>query len=421
MPRPATPHGLRSCSAVEIDTLVVGAGPQALTVLARWVCDRPSRVSSVLVVDPSGSWMRAWDQQFARQEIDVLRSPGVHHPDPDEMAYLRAHHYRSRRVGQTATDWCGPLHGPLRRPATDAFARFYGDLCHRTGLDRRVLSATVVELRPVVDGSSSIRWAAMLSSGEWVVARQVVWAGNPRVRCVPEGVRGGEVIVHGDEVDVATARAGERIAVLGGGQTAGQLALGAARRGADVALVSRSPQRISDLDVDAAWLMADHLDPFRSIADAAQRRRVVEAARRGSMTAELDDALGAAAVWRLDDVGELSARPEGDGAAVGFAGAEVHVDRVWVATGSTPDLRADPVLAALAADGAPHIDGWPILDHGLQWRAGLVVIGGLAALTLGPAAGNLGGARAAAELLAAAAPGVPDHAPELSPLLGSSP
>ncbi len=122
------------------------------------------------------------------------------------------------------------------------------------------------------------------------------------------------------------------------------------------------------------------------------------------MTADLVDSLTRAGVRCFEAAGELSARPVGDGAIVGFADVEVPVDRVWVATGSTPDLRADPVLARLAADGAPHVDGWPVIDDRLQWRDGLVVVGALAALTLGPAAGNLGGARAAAELLAAHGP-----------------
>jgi len=41
-----------------------------------------------------------------------------------------------------------------------------------------------------------------------------------------------------------------------------------------------------------------------------------------------------------------------------------------------------------------------VLDDTLQWLDGFYVVGALAALTLGPAAGNLGGARAAADILA---------------------
>ncbi|MEO1065288.1 MAG: hypothetical protein AAFZ07_28055 [Actinomycetota bacterium] len=404
--------------ATEIDTLVVGAGPQALTVLSRWLTDRPAVVGDVLAVDPAGTWLRTWDRQFARQRIDVLRSPGVHHPDPDEMAFLHAHRYRSRPAGP-ARGSGHALRGPLRRPETAAFARFCRDLAGRTGLAQRVRPATVVDLRPLTGEVSSSRWEAELCDGAMVRARQVVWAGNPRLPCVPSEVELCEVVVHAGTVDVGSARPGQRIAVLGGGQTAGQLALGAARCGAEVAVVCREPLRIRDLDVDAGWLMDDHLAPFASIDDPVQRRQVVEQARRGSMTADLVDALGRASVQCLDAAGELSARRDGRGAIVRLAGVDLPVDRVWVATGSTPDLRADPVLARLAAAGAPHVDGWPVLDDRLRWRDGLVVIGALAALTLGPAAGNLGGARAAAELLAPHGPLGPARGPALPVSAGS--
>ena len=64
-----------------------------------------------------------------------------------------------------------------------------------------------------------------------------------------------------------------------------------------------------------------------------------------------------------------------------------------------PRLRAAPA-SLRSLQGAPHVDGWPVLDAQLQWCDGLSIVGALAALTLGPAAGNLGGARAAADALA---------------------
>ena len=119
------------------------------------------------------------------------------------------------------------------------------------------------------------------------------------------------------------------------------------------------------------------------------------------MTSDLDLELRRSRVARVVGAGEVTARTDPDrGPVVGFASVECEVDRVWAATGSVPDLRVAPALAGLAASGAPHIDGWPVLDDTLQWRDGFYVIGALAALTLGPAAGNLGGARAAADVLA---------------------
>ncbi|MEM7341592.1 MAG: hypothetical protein AAF467_23290 [Actinomycetota bacterium] len=391
----------------ETDTLVVGAGPQALTVAARWLCGRPALVASLMVVDPAGSWMAGWDAAFDRQRIDVLRSPGVHHPDPDSMAFIKTRDRWGRSSADTASCSVETAVGPLQRPTTTAFRAFCDDLLRRTSLSDRVIPAAVVEIEPASGDHPDLQWSARLSTGQIVRARQVVWAGNPCLRRVPDGIELGDRIIHGSDVDVRVVDPGQRIAVIGGGQTAGQLALEAARRGAVVTLLRRGAAEVADLDVDAGWLMDDHLTPFRAIGDPEERRREVERARRGSMTSDLRDALRAAAVTQLNDAGAVAAWSSEHGPTVGLAGVECHVDHVWCATGTVPDLRADPALAQLAAGGAPHVAGWPILTDDLEWLDGFHVVGALAALTIGPAAGNLGGARAAADILADRAPGQP--------------
>lgn len=383
---------------VEVETLVVGAGPHALTVVAEWVLGRPDRAADICVVDPAGCWMQVWRDQFARQRIEHLRSPGVHHPDPDVMAFLQRHADMDAPppalAPSTSNGVAVTCSGRLRRPPTSVFTDFCHELVARTGLDSCIRPGSVVELRPL-DGA----WGARLDDGQSVRAERVVWAGNPRRRVVPDGVRIGGRISHGADVDLSSVVPGERIAVLGGGQTAGQLALGAAVAGGDVVLASRAPTRVADLDVDAGWLMDDHLGPFHAIADPDERRRVVGEVLRGSMTADLADALGSSAVRWCPGAGELFAEPSGDEVRVGFAGLECSVDRCWAATGTVPDLRVDPALARLADAGLPHVDGWPVVNDRLEWSDGCVVVGALASLELGPAAGNLGGARAAAELL----------------------
>ncbi|MEM8706581.1 MAG: hypothetical protein AAGE98_09000, partial [Actinomycetota bacterium] len=240
--------------------------------------------------------------------------------------------------------------------------------------------------------------------GAVVRARRVVLAGNPRVPRIPDGVELGAAVVGLEGIDLDQVRPGQRIAVVGAGQTAGQLALRATQRGAVVTVVARGPQRVADLDVDAGWLMDDHLVPLRAVRDPVERRLIVEAAQCGSMTADVDRDLRRLRVTRVCEVGGIEARDDAPGAVIRFVGVECRVDRVWVATGSMPDLRASAPLAAVAEAGAPHVGGWPVLDERLQWCDGLVVVGALAALTLGPAAGNLGGARAAADILAAHPP-----------------
>jgi cation diffusion facilitator CzcD-associated flavoprotein CzcO len=68
--------------------LVVGAGPAALSLATALTCRRvPVELE---VIDPSGTWMAAWNRRFAAQDIPHLRSPSVHHPHPDPFALLAA-------------------------------------------------------------------------------------------------------------------------------------------------------------------------------------------------------------------------------------------------------------------------------------------------------------------------------------------
>jgi cation diffusion facilitator CzcD-associated flavoprotein CzcO len=85
--------------------VVIGAGPQGLATVLHLLHAAPSLRSEIVVLDPTGRWLTAWRERFARLGIDRLRSPSVHHPGPDP------HHLAA---------WCDPgeLGGPYGLPAT---------------------------------------------------------------------------------------------------------------------------------------------------------------------------------------------------------------------------------------------------------------------------------------------------------------
>uniref|UniRef100_UPI0018E57183 FAD/NAD(P)-binding protein n=1 Tax=Cyanothece sp. BG0011 TaxID=2082950 RepID=UPI0018E57183 len=66
-----------------IDLAIVGAGVQALTLTTHLLQKRAKYDHKFLVFDPSQTWLSQWQQQFAAQQIPSLRSPAVHHPDPN--------------------------------------------------------------------------------------------------------------------------------------------------------------------------------------------------------------------------------------------------------------------------------------------------------------------------------------------------
>jgi hypothetical protein len=76
-----------------------------------------------------------------------------------------------------------------------------------------------------------------------------------------------------------------------------------------------------------------------------------------------------------------------------------NIDRIWVATGSQLDAQNHPLLQdVLNVYPIDCVNGLPVIDEHLRWHGcELFIMGGLAALRVGPAARNLSGARAASD------------------------
>jgi len=72
----------------DLDTLVVGAGPHALTVSAYLRSCAGVRPGDLAVVDPSGAWLTRWNHRLEALRLPQPRSPCVHHPDPDPYGLL---------------------------------------------------------------------------------------------------------------------------------------------------------------------------------------------------------------------------------------------------------------------------------------------------------------------------------------------
>ena len=71
--------------------------------------------NSFLVFDSSQTWPSQWQRQFAAQQIPQLRSPAVHHPDPNP--------FQLRNFDQARYNELFP---PYHRPGT----KLFNDFCH---------------------------------------------------------------------------------------------------------------------------------------------------------------------------------------------------------------------------------------------------------------------------------------------------
>jgi hypothetical protein len=387
-----------------IDLAIVGAGPHALTLATHLLQKKKSMRGRFLAFDPSGTWMNRWHNQFAAFEIPHLRSPAVHQPDPDPHA-LRT--FAASRPND--------LFAPYDLPGTQLFRDFCQETIRRWQLADCVYPAQVVRVEPCRDRGRS-RFCLHLSNGQTILARRVVIANGGAVPNLPEWV--GQIstsypqdrLLHSHQVDLRGLKLqGERVLIVGGGLTSGHLALGAVKRGAQVLLMSRRNLYGKLFDADPGWIGPKYLKGFWAEPDLHIRWQMIQSARNGgSMTPTVllqlrklerenkvifyEQCGVSQAGWR-----DNSWQVDCDNSAVHECIHHQTIDRIWVATGSQLDAQNHPLLQdVLAAHPIEVVNGFPVIDEHLRWQGcELFIMGGLAALRVGPAARNLSGARAA--------------------------
>ncbi len=211
--------------AKTIDIAIVGAGPQALTLVTHLLQKRAKMRNRFLVFDDSDTWLSRWREKFARQEIGHLRSPAVHHPHPDPFA-LRA--FAENRPQE--------LFSPYDLPGTLLFDDFCQEVIERFGVKDSLYPASIEKIIPLKPG-----FRLYLTGGESLTARRVVLAtggGSPKY---PEWARKistpypSDRLLHSSQLDLRTLSCGnERVLIVGGGLTSGHLAVGACARGMKV-------------------------------------------------------------------------------------------------------------------------------------------------------------------------------------------
>jgi G3E family GTPase len=364
---------------------IIGAGPHALA--AAVSLRRTSPQLTIDVLDTRGAWLSAWREQFARLEIATLRSPIVHHPDPDPAAL--ANFLRDRRIASTGL--------PYGVPSTAGFDAFCDHVVAE--LDLPVTAATVLDLqlaRPRVDRPGAVTAVTDVGLRRY---QHLIVASNSNRPAVPGWARDvladatGPVRLAGD-VDLRTIEhlVGSHVVVVGGGLTACHLARGAVRRGAHVTMLSRRPLVERSFDIDPGWLGPKELDRFEATSDPHERFGLARAARGGGSVPRwmLDGLAGrvdlrASVVPIRAEVADQSVRLLLDD------GNELLAEHCWLATGTTPGPGAECDALTMVGrwvNGLPDVDAWLRVP-----TTSVHVMGRLATLRLGPAAGNLWGAR----------------------------
>ncbi|MEM6296516.1 MAG: FAD/NAD(P)-binding protein, partial [Myxococcota bacterium] len=381
--------------------LIIGGGPQGVHIAAALQAGASVAPNELRIVDPGDSLLEVWNQRAATVGMSHLRSPAVHHVDADPWSLHRF------AESWTPDDAVSPFAGPYARPSTTLFAAHASAVIEARGLDALHVRASATALRPM---SGALGWTVELDDGEALTARRVVLAlGSGGTQRIPAWARphledpaAWVQHVFDPGFDLDARRHFRRVAIIGGGISAAQLAVRLAGQGRMVSVVSPHRLRRAQFDSDSQWLGPAKMRAFSKERDMARRRAMIEGARRpGTMTKEVHRALRAqVAKGRVrlveDTVRGVFALPN---ARVLGLRRPLEVDAVVLATGFEGQPGA-PFLAGLCPEQFPRARcGTPCVDAHLEWGHGLHVAGALAELQLGPVARNIAGGRRAAERL----------------------
>lgn len=387
-----------------LDWLIVGGGVHGthLSNVLRHQCGVPR--DRLAVLDPFDEPMARWRHCTNNTGMKYLRSPVVHHVGLDAMDLF---HFARSKPGRHL----GGFRPPYDRPSLGLFEAYCSHVCDENGLRHLRRKGRAVDMRR--HGSGGFR--VDTTQGLLKARRVVLATGRGDSLSWPSWARAlkdqGADVWHlfDQEFSVDLCSDAEEIIVVGLGISAGQFALRQARKSAvSVHVVSRHEMRVHQFDSEPCWLGPRCQVPFRRRNDYEERREVIDEARhRGSMSPQIARRFrsyvdGGRIGLTYSDVEAWQMREGGRMELELADGTKVSGDAVVLATGFDvwkPDQ-------SWLSDAVERLDlkcaacGYPIVDEYLQWIPGLHVSGSLAELELGPAAGNIAGARMTSRRLA---------------------
>lgn len=364
-----------------LDWMIIGGGIHGTYLSHVLVNALGTDPDGVRVLDDAPTPLAAWTRRTRACGMTYLRSPQAHHLDLRTDSLRR--HARQWGLNEAFIE-------PYRRPALDLFDCHARHVLEHAGLEDLRLTGRARRLAAVPGGYR------IETDAERLRARRVLLAPGPPAPYRPEWAQG---LPHAfDPGFEPGAHRGGHVAVVGGGATGAQLALALAEGGASVDLVARGGVRQADFDSHPCYLGPRCLRGF-AWHDPARRRRAITAARQpGTLPREVY--AGVRAHQQISLVtGEIAGRTD-NGLRLAD-GRTLTADRVLLATGLANALPGGRLVReAMEGLNLPLAeDGWPLPAPDLQWRTGLYVTGRLAELALGPAAGNISGARMAGRRL----------------------
>ena len=386
---------------MSLDWLIIGGGIHGVHIAAKLLGEAQVEPSGLRIVDPGERLLERWRTCTATTGMTHLRSPSVHNLDLNPWSLFRyAGKRKTRRSGLFAPPYDRPQLGFFNDHCDKVIDEFKLDDLHVCA----DATTCAVDCEGVMVG---------LSTGESIQTQNVVLAigagGQPEW---PAWTRRDDPRIHhifAKTFDGWPTRQ-ETVAVVGGGISAGQVALRLIDEGHEVHLISRHALREHQFDSEPGWLGPKYMAGFEREQNLERRREMIaEARHKGSVPPDVHRSLRIAidrnqARWFEGEVESVDT----DGPTLNLkltTGDSVEANRLLLATGFTSTRPGGKLIDQLVeSESLPCAScGYPVVDKALRWHPRVYVSGPLAELELGPSSRNISGARRAAERLVVAA------------------
>ncbi|EMA31067.1 FAD/NAD(P)-binding protein [Halobiforma nitratireducens] len=400
------------------ECVIVGGGIHGTYLVQRVLEETALEHDEVAIVDPHDRLLASFRRKARACELDALRSTFVHHVGTEPFGLEDFAEARDRE------DELLPTPGYPRRPSLSLFLDYADYVIDRNDLASLHRHASVASIRDADAPGGGL--VLETDTGRSIRTRRCVLAiGHGGRYRRPDWARNVEDATHVWDDSFDPDGPADETVVVGGGITAAQLATCLAER-ESVTLCSRHDLEPATIEADPRWINWNHIESHLHRHPPGSRRRddVLRDARNdGTIPPQLLERLEALAddesVGDGDPDGSLTIR-RGEISSARTVDGQVRLllegggccvaDQVALATGFEPVFDhpfVDRVAATLDLERGYR--GMPVLaDATLAWRrtdgdsSPLFVSGALAAGTVGPLAGNIAGARRAADRIAAA-------------------
>ncbi len=399
-----------------IPLTIIGGGIHGISIALRILREMPAAARHLAIVDRHRHPLTEWQHKTERQGMTFLRSPAVHHITPDALGIVE---YAERHE---RTD---ELRAPYSQPSTKLFWDFCNQAISEFSAHNIYYQFDVAKLR-WDKGAGKFPFRLISTKNEGFRSRYVILAiGIEECFYVPPEFavwqrRWNHHILHASHDKVAQAKG--KVAIVGGGLTAGTLARTLSERGVNVALIMRSRLRVEQFDFPPVWVGPNALADFSTETDFQRRYDIIQQVRgHGSITPNIAEALQRASnvdiypaakiqnIKLCEHTRKHGTQPDNLGIAPTNAlqiettrGTIYNISRIILATGYQFNLCRYPFLAELIRQHkVPLLCGLPQLEQSLQLYPveNLFGSGAIAQLQLGPAAGNIIGVNLAYERL----------------------